>query len=116
MVHCYAEPAKVRELDVLLKEPKKRVILKDGIYYRGRLYWDRRMPAHVGKHVVVRAAPIYRPPDEIEVYLEKNRQWLCTAKATDSPAGQAVTQLDIANAKREQRASLRRSIEQSREA
>ena len=116
MVHCYAEPAKVRELDVLLKEPKKRVILKDGIYYQGRLYWDSRMPAHVGAHVVVRAAPIYRPPDEIEVYLEKNRQWLCTAKATDSPAGQAITQLDIANAKREQRASLRGSIEQAREA
>jgi putative transposase len=116
MVHCYAEPAKVRELDVLLKEPKRRVILKDGIYYRGRLYWDSRMPAHVGVHVVVRAAPIYRPPDEIEVYLEKNRQWLCAAKATDSPAGQAITQLDIANAKREQRASLRGSIEQALEA
>lgn len=115
MLHCYAEPAKARELDVLLMEPKKRIILKDGIYYRGRLYWDPRLPAYVGEQVVVRVAPIYRPPDEIEVYRIRNRQWLCTAKAMDSPAGQAVTQLDIVNAKREQRASLRHSIEQARE-
>ncbi len=115
MLHCYAEPANAAELDVLLMEPKKRVILKDGIYYRGRLYWHPILPAYVGEQVEVRAAPIYRPPDEIVVYRIRNRQRLCTAKAMDAPAGQAVTQLDIANAKREQRASLRRSIEQARE-
>jgi putative transposase len=115
MLHCYAEPANAAELDVLLMEPKKRVILKDGIYYRGRLYWHPILPAYVGEQVEVRAAPIYRPPDEIVVYRLRNRQRLCTAKAMDSPAGQAVTQLDIANAKREQRTSLRRSIEQARE-
>ncbi len=115
MLHCYAEPANAAELDVLLREPKKRVILKDGIYYRKHLYWHPILPAYVGEQVEVRAAPIYRPPDEIVVYRIRNRQRLCTAKAMDSPAGQAVTQLDIANAKREQRASLRRSIEQARE-
>ncbi len=109
--HCYAEPANPRDLDMLLKEPADRVVAKDGIYYRNRIYWHTIVPDLVGKHVEVRAAPIYRAPDEIEVFLD--HQWMCTAKATDA---QTITQKDIGTAKQEQKEHLRRGIKKAREA
>jgi putative transposase len=109
--HCYAEPADPRELDVLLKEPIDRVVAKDGIYYRNRIYWHAMVPDLVGKHVEIRAEPIYRAPDEVEVFLD--HQWMCTAKATDA---QVITQKDMGTAKREQKEHLRRSIKKAREA
>lgn len=109
--HCYAEPADPRELDVLLKEPDDRVVAKDGIYYRNRIYWHSIVPDLVGKHVEVRGEPIYRAPDEIEVFLD--HQWMCTAKATDA---QTITQRDMGTAKREQKEHLRRGIKKAREA
>jgi len=65
----------------------------------------------VGKHVEVRAEPIYRAPDEIEVFLD--HQWMCTARATDA---QTITQKDMGTAKREQKEHLRRDIKKAREA
>jgi putative transposase len=109
--HCYAEPADPRDLDVLLKEPDDRVVARDGIYYRNRIYWHSMVPDLVGKHVEVRAEPIYRAPDEIEVFLD--HQWMCTAKATDA---QVITQKDMGTAKREQKEHLRRDIKKAREA
>ncbi len=109
--HCYAEPADPRDLDVLLKEPDDRVAAKDGIHYRNRIYWHALIPELVGKHVEVRAEPIYRAPDEIEVFLD--HQWICTAKATDA---QVITQKDMGTAKREQKEHLRRGIKKAREA
>ena len=96
---------------LLLKEPADRIVAKDGIYYRNRVYWHATLPDLVGKHVEVRAAPIYRAPDEIEVFLE--HQWMCTARATDV---QNITQKDIGTAKHEQKEHLRRSIKKAREA
>ncbi len=109
--HCYAEPADPRDLDMLLKEPDDRVVAKDGIYYRNRIYWHTMVPDLVGKHVEVRAEPIYRAPDEIEVFLD--HRWMCTAKATDA---QVITQKDMGTAKREQKEHLRRGIKKAREA
>ena len=65
----------------------------------------------MGKHVEVRAAPIYRAPDEIEVFLD--HKWMCTARATDA---QTITQKDIGMAKHEQKEHLRRNIKKAREA
>jgi len=109
--HCYAEPANPRDLDMLLKEPADRVVAKDGIAYRNRTYWHTIVPDLVGKHVEIRAEPIYRAPDEIEVFLD--HQWMCTAKATDA---QTLTQKEIGTAKQEQKEHLRRSIKKAREA
>jgi putative transposase len=109
--HCYAEPADPRDVDMLLKEPTTRVVAKDGISYRKRIYWHTTLPDLVGKQVLVRAEPIYRAPDEIEVFLD--HQWMCTAKATDA---RPITQQEIGVAKREQKEHLRRSIKKAREA
>ncbi len=109
--HCYAEPANPRDLDVLLKEPDDRVVAKDGIHYRNRIYWHSIVSDLVGKHVEVRAEPIYRAPDEIEVFLD--HQWMCTARATDA---QTITQKDMGTAKREQKEHLHRGIKKAREA
>jgi putative transposase len=109
--HCYAEPANPRDLDVLLKEPDDRVVAKDGIHYRNRIYWHALVPELVGKHVEIRAEPIYRAPDEVEVFLD--HRWMCTAKATDA---QVITQKDMGAAKREQKEHLYRDIKKAREA
>jgi hypothetical protein len=109
--HCYAEPAHPRDLDLLLKESADRVVAKDGISYRSRLYWHAVLPDLVGKHVEVRGKPIYRAPDQIEVFLD--HQWMCTATATDL---QTITQKDIGTAKQQQKEHLRRNIKRAREA
>lgn len=109
--HCYAEPAHPRDLDLLLKESADRVVAKDGISYRSRLYWHAVLPDLVGKHVEVRGEPIYRAPDQIEVFLD--HQWMCTATATDL---QTITQKDIGTAKQQQKEHLRRNIKRAREA
>lgn len=109
--HCYAEPANPRDLDMLLKEPTNRVVAKDGIYYRNRIYWHTTLPDLVGKQVQIRAEPIYRAPDEIEVFWD--HLWMCTAKAIDA---QTITQKEIGTAKHEQKEHLRRSIKKAREA
>jgi putative transposase len=109
--HCYAEPADPRDLDLLLKEPTTRVIAKDGISYRTRLYWHSTLSVLVGKQVQIRAEPIYRAPDEIEVFLD--HQWMCTATATDV---HTLTHQEISVAKRAQKEHLRQSIKKAREA
>jgi putative transposase len=109
--HCYAEPANPRDVDMLLKEPTNRVVAKDGISYRKRTYWHTTLLDLVGKQVQIRAEPIYRAPDEIEVFLD--HQWMCTAKATDI---HTITQKEIGMAKHEQKEHLRRGIKKAREA
>ncbi len=97
--------------DLLLKEPADRVVAKDGIAYRNRIYWHATLPDLVGKHVEVRGEPIYRAPDQIEVFLD--HQWMCTATATDL---QTITQRDMGTAKQQQKEHLRHSIRTAREA
>ncbi len=113
--HCYAEPADPRLLDVLLKEATERSVFKDGIHHDTRIYWNAAFATLIGERVLVREEPLYRPPDEIEVF-SLERQWICTAIATDSILGQAVTREDIIAAKREQRQYLHRRIKKAREA
>lgn len=115
LTRCYAEPADPRQLDVLLQEPATRKIIKVGIVYEKRVYWHDALAPLVGTRVLVRAEPHYRgAPDTIEVFLED--QWLCTASATDSPQGQAVTSEDMMHAKHEQKAILRHAINEAKEA
>ena len=109
--YCYAEPADPRDLDILLKEPIDRVVVREGIYYKNRTYWHSIVPELVGQHVDIRIAPIYRAPDEIEVFL--NHQWICTAKATDA---QVITQRDMGTAKRAQKEHLQHGIKRAKEA
>jgi hypothetical protein len=68
----------------------------------------------VGEEVLVRAAPCYTAPDELEVFFEG--QWRCTAFALSSAKGQAVQRHDVVEAQRRQRTHARRRIQAAREA
>ncbi|MBU0492761.1 MAG: DDE-type integrase/transposase/recombinase [Chloroflexi bacterium] len=112
--NCFAEPANPRQLDMLLKEPEHRRVIKVGIKYENRVYWHSTLPALVGKDVLVRAEPHYAAPDEIEVF--HRGKWICTAFATDSEVGHSVTPQEISAAQREQRTAIRRVITEARDA
>jgi putative transposase len=112
--HATPLPVNERLLDVLLKEPTPRRVLKEGIKYAGHVYWHAELAVLVGEDVLVRAAPCYSAPDELEVFFQE--QWRCTAFALPSAKGQAVQRKDVAQAQRRQRAHARRRIEQAREA
>lgn len=112
--HCWAESVDLRTLDRLLKEARGRKVHKAGIKYEGRVYWHTALATVVQKTVVVRAAPTYAAPDEIEVYY--NDTWLCTAFALDSQAGRDLTRQDVVSAKQDQRAAIKQEIAQGREA
>ncbi len=56
----------LRLLDILLKEPATRRVLKEGIKYAGERYWHPELSMLVGEYVLVRAAAHYTAPDEIE--------------------------------------------------
>lgn len=107
------DPPNERLLDMLLKEPDERVVFKGGIKYEGRVYWDAAFAELVGELVVVRAAPSYAAPDELEVYFQDHH--ICTALAIDSPAGKAVTPRQIAQAQRHQRGWARAEKQQARQ-
>jgi putative transposase len=114
MKHCYAESADPRVLDVLLMERTQRRVFKDGIHYRDRFYWHPDLPTLVGLDVLIRTAPIYRPPDEIEVF--QDGDWICTAIATDSDLSQGVSREEMGKAKQEQKAYWNHRIKEAREA
>ncbi|HEU5383838.1 MAG TPA: Mu transposase C-terminal domain-containing protein, partial [Ktedonobacteraceae bacterium] len=111
--HYVEDPPDERLLDMLLKEPDDRVVVKECIKYEGRVYWDAAFAELVNEVVEVRAAPSYSAPDEIEVFFEKRH--ICTAKAIDSPAGKAVTPQHIAQAQHHQRTWARGRIRQGRD-
>ncbi|MDQ2828383.1 MAG: Mu transposase C-terminal domain-containing protein, partial [Chloroflexota bacterium] len=60
--HYLREPVDPRKLDLLLKERHNRKVIKTGIKYLDRLYWDGALGPLVGQHVVIRAAPAYTRP------------------------------------------------------
>jgi hypothetical protein len=98
----------LRLLDVLLKEPATRRVHKEGIKYAAELYWHPELAVLVGEYVLVRAAPHYTAPEEIEVFFEGN--WRCTAFALTSPQGQTLERKVIVDAQRQQRAHARSRI------
>ncbi len=106
--HIAQCPVDERLLDLLLKEGAQRRVLKEGVKYGGRVYWHVDLATLVGEDVLVRAAPSYTAPDELEVYFEK--QWRCTAFALDSAKGQAVPRPVVAEAQRRQRVHARKLI------
>ncbi len=112
--HATPLPVDERLLDVLLKEPAHRRVLKGGIKYAGERYWHPELAVLVGEEVLVRAAPCYTAPDELEVFFES--QWRCTAFALASAKGQAVQRKEVVEAQRRQRAQARRRIKAAREA
>jgi len=112
--HARPLPVDERLLDVLLKEPAHRRVLKEGIKYAGERYWHSELAVLVGEEVLVRAAPCYTAPSELEVYFEG--QWRCTAFALSSAKGQAVQRHDVVEAQRRQRVQARRRIQAAREA
>ncbi len=112
--HATPLPVDERLLDVLLKEPAHRRVLKEGIKYAGDRYWHPELAVLVGEEVLVRAAPSYTTPDELEVFFQE--QWRCTAFALTSAKGQAVSREVVASAQRRQRVHARRRIEAAREA
>jgi transposase InsO family protein len=103
----------LRLLDVLLREPAQRRVLKAGIKYAGQRYWHPELAVLVGDYVLIRAAPHYTAPDEIEVFFEG--QWRCTAFALTSPQGQALDRQVVAAAQRRQRAHARSRIRTAHE-
>ncbi len=106
--HATQIPVNERLLDVLLKEAAQRRVLKEGIKYLGRIYWHADLATLVGEDVLVRAAPSYMAPDELEVYFGK--QWRCTAFALDSAKGLALPRSVVTEAQRHQRETARRRI------
>ncbi len=103
----------LRLLDMLLKEPATRRVHKDGIKYAAERYWHPELSVLVGEDVLVRAAPHYTAPDEIEVFFEG--KWRCTAFALSSPQGQTLERQVIVEAQRRQRAHARSRIKAARE-
>ncbi|NWJ94199.1 MAG: DDE-type integrase/transposase/recombinase [Chloroflexi bacterium] len=99
-------------LDLLLKEPEKRRIIKEGIKYKNRLYWAVEFASLVGQDVIIRSGP-YEVSDEIEVFYDG--QWLCTAVATDSEKGKLVTGEQVKAAQRNQREALNKEIKLNQE-
>jgi putative transposase len=112
--HTTPFPVDERLLDVLLKEAAHRRVLKEGIKYVGQVYWHPELAILVGEDVLVRAAPCYAAPDELEVFFEG--QWRCTAFALTSAKGQGVQRKEVAQAQRRQRAHARRRVEEARKA
>lgn len=111
--HVAQRPVDERLLDVLLQEAAQRRVLKEGIKYGGRVYWHADLATLVGEDVLVRAAPSYTAPDELEIYFET--QWRCTAFALDSARGQAIPRPVVVEAQRRQRAHARKRIAAARE-
>ena len=103
----------LRILDILLKEPATRRVHKEGIKYSGEHYWHPELSILVGEYVLVRAAPHYTAPEEIEVFFEG--KWRCTAFSIGSPQGQALERQVIVEAQRRQRAHIRNRIKAARE-
>jgi putative transposase len=112
--HCFAEEKDPRELDALLMKGGLRKVVKTGIKYQGRLYWHVALAGFVGQEVLVRSAPTYSAPDDIEVYYRK--LWICTAFATNSTTGMAVTAKDVGDAQHAQREEARQRIHEARDA
>lgn len=102
----------LRLLDMLLKEPATRRVHKDGIKYAAERYWHPELSVLVGEDVLVRAAPHYTAPDEIEVFFEE--KWRCTAFALSSLQGQTLERQVIVEAQRRQRAHARNRIKAAR--
>ncbi len=111
--HATPLPVDERLLDVLLKEPAHRHVLKEGIKYAGEQYWHPELAVLVGEEVLVRAAPCYTAPEELEVFFES--RWRCTAFALSSAKGQAVQRKEVVEAQRRQRTQARRRIQAARE-
>jgi len=115
--HYLREPVDPRKLDLLLKERHNRRVIKAGIKHLNRLYWAAALGPLVNQHVVIRAAPDYTRPDEVEVFHADDNgvdQWMCTAVAMDSERGRAVTAADIAGAQRDQRQQARGVINRAK--
>ncbi len=110
---CYAAHTDPRRLDVFLKDATPHTIGKWGIKHDDRKYWHDTFSEVVGEDVIVRTAPYYDGPDEIEVFHKK--AWLCTAFAYESERGEDVTPADVAGAQRNQRQSIRRGIKEGRQ-
>jgi Mu transposase, C-terminal len=91
-----------------------RKVVKTGIKYQRRLYWHAALGGLVGQEVLVRSAPTYAAPDDIEIFHRK--LWICTAFATDSATGMAVTAKDVRDAQHTQREEARQRIHEAREA
>jgi transposase InsO family protein len=111
--HATQIPVNERLLDVLLKEAAQRRVLKEGVKYMNRVYWHADLATLVGEDILVRAAPSYMAPDELEVYFED--QWQCTAFALDSARGQVLPRTVVSDAQRQQRQNARRRITKARE-
>lgn len=111
--HATPLPVDERLLDLLLKESATRRVLKEGIKYAGEVYWHAELAVLVGADVLVRAAPSYRAPDELEVFYAG--QWRCTALALSSARGAAIPREVVAAAQQRQRAQAHRRIAQARE-
>ena len=112
--NCMTMPVDdVRRLDMLLKEPSRRRVVKQGIKFDGRIYWHTELATIIGEDVLVRVDTRYQTPDEIEVFHDGH--WLCTAFALDSARGQALSREEIAVAQQMQRQAIRKTLDEARD-
>jgi putative transposase len=111
--HFYTEPVDLERLGILLQRGESRVVQKSCIEFEGREYWHADLSTIVGAHVFVRCAPLYEPPDEIDVYHDGH--YHCTAFAKDSEQAEHVTRTEMAEAIRNQRTHYGAQIKAARD-
>ena len=109
---CFTNPVDERDLDMLLMEAKRRRVQKFGISFKGRTYWHTELGLLVGRDVIVRTPHPYLAPDTLEVF--SGDRWVCSAFATDSQRGKAITRDDIAQAQRQQNKLIKSEITQAK--
>ena len=110
--HISSKPANPRELDLFLRVRETRKARKDGIEYRKTKYWHVDLGRVVGEKVVIRAdGSTIGPPDHIDVYFQD--KWVCTAINLDVAYEE---QINVGQAKRQQKQHIRREINEARQA
>lgn len=104
-----------RKMDFLLQERELHQVGRAGIKHDNRYYWLPAFSKMVGMKVWARWAATYNSPDEMEVFDVHDEHHIGTAKASDAPAGRAVTGQEVAAAQRDQSIHLHQEIEGAKE-
>lgn len=103
--NCFAPQIEdERLLDILLLESETRTVQKGHIRFGNRQFWHLELAPLSGESVMIRVDTRFKTPDEIEVF--HKGKWVCTAFATNSERGKAVTGEDVAEAKKYQRKAM----------
>ncbi len=104
-----------RKMDFLLQERALHLVGRAGIKHDNRYYWLPVFSKMVGMTVWARWAATYNSPDEMEIFDVHDEHHIGTAKASDAPAGRAVTGQEVAAAQRDQSIHLHQEIGEAKQ-